>query len=487
MLHRELLVNGIFLGGVCDQGTGKEVITSPIDGSVIGTVAEAGWTEVDSAIHAASATFQTWRKSAPAERAALLTRIADSLRDRRTELADLLTIEIGKPSEAGLAEVDRARITFLLAADEALQLADKPVDLGQDPRGQNYTAAVRRDAIGVVFAITPYNWPINLAAHKIAPTIAMGGTMVLKGSGRAALSTLTLARIIHESSCPPGVFNAVHCAPALAEKACKDPRVKRISFTGSADVGWKLKGMVPTKNVTLELGGTAPIVVMPDADLEVAARLIASSATAYAGQICISAQNVFVHESILQPFQDLLASQMGAVTYGDPRQPGITVGPLISADAASVVESKIQEAIAEGWALRAGGGRDGNIIQPTLLVAPSSLETGRGSASRIFCEEAFAPVLTITGFSDLNRLTAHLNASPYSIHASIFSKDRAHIQQFTDDVETGGIVINDAPSVRFDALPYGGVRMSGFGREGGHSGCWENTSLKSIVERKTTA
>ena len=268
MIHREMLINGHFIGGECDHAVGKTLIRSPYDNHVVGTAAEGDHKDLKAAIDCAHRAFQTWRHSPRRDRQKLLRGIASLVRERRSELVDILTDEVGKPVVWSRGEVDRLALTFDIAGDAVADFGSQAIPADLDSRGDGHRIIVERFPIGVIFGIVPYNWPFNLAAHKLAPALATGNTVVLKTSHQAPISTLTLARLIHEAGCPPGVVNAVNCSAQATEKALADTQVKMLSFTGSPAVGWKLKGMFPEKRVALELGGDASAVVCSDADLE---------------------------------------------------------------------------------------------------------------------------------------------------------------------------------------------------------------------------
>ncbi|ARU44903.1 hypothetical protein CCB81_12420 [Armatimonadetes bacterium Uphvl-Ar2] len=478
MIHRELLLNGVFLGGPCDQGIGKEIAVSPWDGRRIGTFAEGGWAEMDAALDCATQAVDTYRKTTMAERGELLQRIGEAVTQREEELTELLVQEVGKPITAARAEVKRTALTFRLAADLARNLEPDTVDLSYDPRGANYRGEVRRRPVGPVLAIVPWNWPYNLAAHKIAPALLAGCPVILKPSTAAALCTLTLARLIHECGCPAGVVNAIASPNAIAEKAVRDPRAKFVSFTGSEAVGWRLKELVPDRKVSLELGGDASAVLCQDADLDHALPLVLNGAFAYAGQICISVQHLRVHESLVDEVVARLVPMIENLSCGDPALESTVVGPVINSSAANRIEAALASAAAGGAKILAGGQRTGNLVSPTLIC---DLPAGHTLA----CDEVFGPVLTLSTFATDAEAMGQVNAGRFGLQAGVFtaSKDRAEL--YIEDLEVGGVVINDVPTVRFDAMPYGGVKRSGFGREGVRSAYEEMSEPLAVVRRNT--
>ncbi len=479
-----MLIDGHFVGGPCDTSVPKAVVKSPFDGRTVGSVAEGDGTHMNAALAAAADAFPGWRRTGRAERQALLARIAGEIRARREELAEVLVLEIGKPVTLALGEVDRMAVTFELSAG----LLDRPariaVDPGPDSRAPKYDVAYKRMPIGVVLAISPYNWPYNLSAHKIAPALAVGNTVVLKGSGSSSLSALTLARIIHECGCPPGVFNAVNVSGKVAGEAALDPRVAMVSFTGSPAVGWKLKDSAPRKRIALELGGTACVLVDASADLEAAAQRTAQAAYAYAGQICISAQHTLVDQSVSESFRQLLVDAVRAVKYGDPADPEVVSGPLIHGAATRGVDERIQQAIRSGASQLVGGHMVGNVIPPTLLELPAGWWGNSPELFPIICEEIFGPVLTFSTYDSLDEAIARVNGLPLGLQSALFSNDQSVIDRVEQEIEVGGLVVNDGPTVRFDAMPYGGVRESGVGREGPAFVAEEMTDPRAFVRRK---
>ncbi|MBS1720130.1 MAG: aldehyde dehydrogenase family protein [Armatimonadetes bacterium] len=457
--HEEMLINGTFVGGPCDQAVGKEIARSPLDGHVVGTYAEGGWSELRTSILSAADAFPLYRQTSVAERQRLLREIAARVRDRRTELSELMADEIGKPVTLGLAELDRCAFTFELAAAALNDWNDEVRSTDYDPRGKGRQIFVRRRPVGVVFGIVPYNWPFNLTAHKVAPALAVGCTMVIKPSPQAALSTMALGRIIHESGCPHGAVNVWAGSPRSAEKGLMMPEVNMLSFTGSPAVGWALKEKMGRRPVVLELGGDAFALVGPDADLDDAVAKLVPGAFAYAGQICISVQHILVHESVYAAFRDKFLAAAKQVRTGEPRVAAVICGPMISEEAAKKLEDKVEVAEMLGATILLRGERQRALVPPIVLEnVPESCDLG--------CEEAFGPVCDLAPFTTWDEAFARVNRSKYGIQAGLFSHDPSVIERAWDELEVGGIVVNDSPSLRFDASPYGGVKESGWGREG---------------------
>ncbi|HTQ09643.1 MAG TPA: aldehyde dehydrogenase family protein [Fimbriimonadaceae bacterium] len=476
MIHTEMLINGHLIGGVCDQSVGKQVVKAPYDGKTVGTAAEGTEQDLRVAVDAAHEAFQTWRRSPRRERQALLRRIATLVRERAGELAELLTKEVGKPILWSEGEVARLAVTFEDAADEVSRFGLEQMPVDMDLRGDGYRLTVERFPIGVILGIVPYNWPFNLAAHKLAPALATGNTIVLKPSQAASLSTLELAKLIHEAGCPPGVVNAVNVPSKHVLPVARDPRVKMLSFTGSPPVGWMLKKELAEKRVSLELGGNATAIVAEDAHLDWAIPRIVAGGYGYAGQICIAIQHVLVHRSFYDRAREMLIEGTKSCPWGDPEDRKVVCGPLINAEAADKVMDWIVEGVRLGGALLAGGIREGNIVTPALMEkVPDS--------ARLCCQEVFGPVLTLAGYDTLDEAISRVNSSEYGIHCGIFTTDLRAAEKAFREIEVGGVIVNDYPTLRFDNMPYGGVKRSGFGREGVRYAMEEMTELKAMLVR----
>lgn len=484
MRHLEMLINGCFVGGVCDQAVGKQVVRAPYDGAIVGTAAEGDERDLRAAVDAAHDAFGSWRHSPRRERQALLRRIGTLVRERQAELVDLLSREVGKPIVWSEGEVLRLAITFEAAADEVSRFGFENLPLDNDPRGDDYRLRIERFPIGVILGIVPYNWPFNLAAHKLAPALATGNTVVLKPSQQAPLSTLALVRLIHEAGCPPGVVNGVNVASPHVLPIARDPRVKMVSFTGSPAVGWMLKRELAEKRVSLELGGDATAIVHVDADLDWAIPRIITGKFGYAGQICIAIQHVLVHRSRLDETKKRLIEQTRVCPWGDPLDRATVCGPLISKDAADKVRAWIEEAASLGGtilaradeAARIGIGSGETLVPPTLI---ENVPEG----AKLAGEEVFGPVLTLAAYDDLDVAFGRVNASRYGIHAGIFTHDLRVAERAFRELEVGGVIVNDYPTLRFDTMPYGGVKQSGFGREGVRYAMEEMTEPKAMVVR----
>lgn len=431
---------------------------------------------MESALSAAHDAFGGWRNSPRRDRQKLLRRIAQLVREREEELVQIVTLEVGKPVTWSKGEVMRLALTFDYAADLLTTWGHEAMPVDMDPRGDGYRCLVERFPIGVVFCITPYNWPYNLAAHKIAPALATGNTVVLKPSGQAALSTMALVHLIHEAGCPAGVVNAVNCSPEVAQSGLEDPRVAMLSFTGSPSVGWKLKGLLNEKKVALELGANSSAIVHEDADLDWAVQRITAGGYGYAGQICIAVQHVLVHESRFEEAKERLVESTRGCPTGDPSDQKTVCGPLIDGKAADKVEEWIAEAEGKGAKVLAGNRREGNVVFPTLVE-------GTPEGARLSCEEVFGPVLTIEPYRTLGEAIDRVNASDLGINAGVFTHDIRVGERCFRELEMGAVIVNDYPTLRFDNMPYGGVKKSGFGREGLRFTMDEMTEPRAMVTR----
>lgn len=474
MRHGELYLAGEFLGGPCDSSLAKSPVVSPWDGRTVGSAAEGDWSHMDAALGAAHEAQPAWASTPAFERAGVLRQVASLAREHADELADTAVEEIGKPVQFARAEVARLAVTFDLAADLLTLPTGELLPTGVDPRGVGGLALVERFPVGVVLAIAPYNWPYNLAAHKLAPALAAGNTVVLKPSPLAALCSAALARVLHAAGLPAGTVSVVHCPPDVAERAATDPRVAAVTFTGSERVGYHLRSLVVDKPVLLELGGDASVIVLPDADLAHAARRTAWSAFGYAGQVCISAQHALVHRNVYDEFVAELSRATSECPAGDPSAASTVCGPLIHTEAADRVESWIDEATTAGAVRLAGGAREGNLVPPTLLC-------GVPEGSRLATEEAFGPVLDVRPVGSLEEAVDRCNASRYGLNAGIFTARHATAFEAFRSLRVGTLVVGDAPSLRLDNLPYGGTKRSGYGREGVRSAYEALTEPRTLL------
>jgi acyl-CoA reductase-like NAD-dependent aldehyde dehydrogenase len=467
-VERKLLIAGEWV----ETGDWIEV-RSPYDSSVVGRVPEARAGETRRALEAAE---QSMRKPLPAhERAAILDRVAASLTDRHDEVARTICAEAGKPMKAARIEAQRAVSTYTMAAVEARKLAGDVVPMDAAPAGVGKLGLTLRLPIGVVGAISPFNFPLNLVAHKIAPALAAGCAVVVKPASATPLSALLLAELETEAGLPPGWLNVV-CGPAseIGDVLVDDERVKLITFTGSVPIGWKLRERAPRKRVNLELGNATPVIVAGDADLDDAASRLAGNAFSFAGQSCISVQRIYVERSVHDAFLERFLPLVEALEVGDPSDEETDVGPVISEKERDRVLAWIEEARAAGAKVLTGGAVDDDLLQPTVIGDPPS-------DSKVACEEVFGPVCSVTPYDSLDEAIALANSTRFGLQAGIFTRDITSALRAARELEFGGVTVNEAPTFRADQMPYGGVKDSGNTREGPAYAVQEMTEERLVV------
>jgi acyl-CoA reductase-like NAD-dependent aldehyde dehydrogenase len=454
MESRELVIAGRTV-----EAPDADAVTNPYTGETVAQVPLAGPEQVELAIAAAAEAFGPFAAWPAHRRARVLCAVSEGIAARRAELAESIVAEGGKPVTQALGEVDRAVTTFAIAAEEAKRLGGEVIPADTTPAGEGYTALTRRFPVGPVAAISPFNFPLNLVAHKLAPALAVGCPVVLKPPVQTPLTPLMLREIVDQAGAPPGAFSVVPCTVEAARPLITDDRLAVLSFTGSARVGWQLKAQAGKKRVTLELGGNAAVIVCPGVDLKAAAARIAYGAFAYAGQICISVQRIFVHEAVHDAFLAAFLEATAALAVGDPRDPQTVAGPLIDAAAAERVTAWIEEAVGAGAEVAAGGRREGNVVAPTVL-------TGVPDTVKVSCEEVFGPVATVAPFRTFDEALERVDASPYGLQAGVYTRDLGEALAAHERLRVGGVVVNDVPTMRLDHTPYGGTKDSGLGREG---------------------
>ena len=467
--RRGLFVDGQWL----EDGTPAEV-KSPYDGSRVGVVTLAGPRQIEQAIAACARAFQVTRKLPAFERQRVLRSISAKISERGEQFARIMALEAGKPIKTARAEVDRAIFTFSVAAEESVRIGGEylPLDLQEFTAGR--WGIVRRFPVGPIVAITPFNFPLNLVAHKVAPAIACGCSIVLKPAPQTPLTALLLAEVVHESGWPAGGLNVIPTTNEDAALIVSDDRLKMLSFTGSSAVGWKLKANSGKKKVTLELGGNAAAIIHNDADLDFAAERCAVAGFAYSGQSCISVQRILVHKSAFDAFMRKFVERAKKLKPGDPLDESTDIGPLIRESDAERAVKWVQEAVAAGSRLIIGGGRKGSIVEPTVL-------TDTRAEMKVNCEEVFAPVKTVEPYDDFADALARVNRSPYGLQAGLFTNDARLIFRAFDELEVGGLIVGDVPTFRIDHMPYGGVKDSGLGREGLRYAIEEMTEPKLLA------
>lgn len=477
-----------------------EIVRCPYDGHEVGRMPVASEAAVEEAISRAIKGFSIMRRLPRFARADILERTAHLIAERREEFVRLIAAEAGKPLYDARGEVSRAVFNFRNAAAEARSVAGEEIPLDVDGSVFEYQTATtegraldlskadfealshlrrrfgiaRRFPIGPILAITPFNFPLNLVVHKLAPAFAVGNSVVLKPAPQTPLTSLKLAEVLCEAGLPDEAISVVHCHVDLAERMVRDERFAMVTFTGSAKVGWHIKSIAGKKKVTLELGGNAAVIIAPDSNLEFAAARCVRGGVVYGGQYCIGVQRILVHQDCYEAFRDILLRKVAACTVGNPLEEGIDVGPVIDEGAAKRIESWIEEARAGGAKILAGGRRIGAIITPTILE-------GTKPGMKVEDEEIFGPVMTLNPIKSVEQGVRRANASRYGLQGGLFTNDLRAAFQALDDWDVGGLMINDVPIYRIDNMPFGGWKDSGFGREGTRFAMEEMTDIKFLV------
>ena len=451
--ERKLLIGGEWV----ETGDWQDV-RSPYSGDVVGRVAKAGAEETRRAIDAAE---RAMREPLPAhKRAEILVRVAAALGKRHDEVARQISDEAGKPMKAARIEAQRAMSTYTFAAVEARKLAGEVVPMGASQAGEGKFAYTIRRPRGIVGAISPFNFPLNLVAHKIAPALAAGCAVVLKPAAQTPLSALLLADLETEAGLPPGWLNVVVGPSAeIGDVLVEDDRVKVLTFTGSSGVGWKLAERAPRKRVTLELGNSTPVIVGADADIGAAATAMATHGFSFAGQSCISVQRIYVQDEIYEDFVAEFVPKVQALTVGDPADEETDVGPVIDEDARERILEWIDEARSAGAEVLAGGELEGELIQPTVIA-------NTDPALKVSCEEVFGPVVTVNRYRTLDEALELANGTKYGLQAGIYTGSLETALRAAEELDFGGVTVNEAPTFRADQMPYGGVKESGNTKEG---------------------
>jgi len=464
----------ILVGGVWESAGDELVARAAGTGEQLGRTFHATAEQLDRATAAAVAAFEVTKRMPSYQRAAILQRVADGMLARKDEIARSLAQEIGKPLGDSLIETERTAFLFHYAAGEAERLGGEllPLDLVASSAGK--WAITRRVPIGPVAGISPFNVPLSLSAHKLAPAIAAGNTIVLKPDSRVALTLLKVAEVLVDAGVPEGAVSMLPMAVEVADAMVTDDRFKLLSFTGSARVGWDMKARAGRKQVVLELGGNAAAIVAEDADLDIVMKRLVQGAFKYAGQICISTQRILVHSSLADELRRRLVAGAETQIVGDALDHDVDLGPMISEQAAEKVVALVDEAVAAGATLLTGGTRTGAYMRPTLLE-------GVPSGARLAREEAFAPVATFDIFDDLSEAIAKVNDSDFGLQAGVFTRDLRTIWAAFEGLDVGGVIINDIPGYRIDHMPYGGVKDSGLGREGVKYAIEHMTELRTLV------
>jgi glyceraldehyde-3-phosphate dehydrogenase (NADP+) len=464
----------IYVAGQWRHTADTAALTAPFHGAALGAVCLAGPKDIEDAIAGAVASFATTRRMATFERADVCKKVAQGLFARKEELAIGMCLEGGKPISDARAEVDRAVHCFEVAASEADNLGGEMMPLDLRPSSPGRFGVTRRVPVGPISAISPFNFALNLAVHKVAPAIATGCPVVLKPAPQTPTVCLQLAEIVDAAGWPKGALSVVPATPQVADALVTDERMKLLTFTGSPDVGWALKARCGKKKVVLELGSNSAVVVDEGTDLDFAIPRIAYGAYSYAGQKCIKVQRIYVHKKLHDEFLKRFLDATAKVKVGDPQDPEVLVGPLINEAAAIRVEAWVKEAIAAGATQLAGGPRRGNVIPPTVLAnVPHD--------AKVSCAEVFGPVVVVDAFTSFDDALARVNDSPFGLQAGVFTEHLDRAMAAWHELDVGGVIINDIPTWRIDPMPYGGVKGSGLGREGIRASVHEMTEVRLLV------
>ena len=465
----------IFLAGRWVESDDPLVVSNPAHpDEPAGATYNASEAQYEEAVEAAVAAFEVTRVLPAYERGAILRNISAGIKARREELGRTITLEAGKPIRDSLVEVDRAVLTFRLGAEEAERMVGETIPLDLMPASKGRIGITRRFPIGPIAGISPFNFPLNLAAHKLAPAIASGNPIVLKPPSKDPLTMLTVAEIVEEAGAPAGSVSILPMTRELGDRMVADDRFKLLSFTGSPSVGWRMKERAGKKKVILELGGNAGVIIDKTADLDWAVRRCLVGGFTYAGQVCISVQRMFIHEAVWDPFLERFIAGAKAIRSGDPLDPETELGPMVDGAAASRTQRWVDEALAMGGKALLGGKADGTFFPPTIL-------TDVPSTAQVCSNEAFAPLVVAFPFKDFGDAVAGVNDSMFGLQTGVFTNDLTNAWRAFSELEVGGVIVNDVPTYRIDHMPYGGVKDSGLGREGLRWAIEDMTEIRIMV------
>lgn len=446
----------------------------PYNNEVIAEVCLASEQDLEDAIQAAERGFAITRQMPSHQRSQILYNLLDQMEQRKDELIHALTMEGGKTQNVAQGETARAMETVRVSAEEAKRIDGEIISIDWTPAGEGRQGYIRHFPLGPVLGIAPFNYPLNLACHKLAPAIAAGNSFILKPASSTPLSALLLGEMVLEAGFPPEALSVLVCRSSLAERLVRDERIKYFSFTGSSEVGWHLKSVAGRKRVGLELGGNAAAIVHDDANVDYAVRRIAVGGFTNAGQNCISVQRVLIHRSIYDSTVEKLLARIRDLKVGDPRDPAIEVGPMIDAGAAADAMDMVREAVDAGAAILLGGECSGTMFHPTVVANTTP-------DMRVNREEIFAPVITVTPYDDFDEAITLANDTDYGLQSGVFTQNVNRIMRAFERVEVGGLQVNDVSTFRVDQMPYGGVKGSGVGREGPRFVIEEMTEMKLMV------
>lgn len=464
----------LLIGGTWEQSDDVMDVINPYDNRSIAKVCRALPEHAERALQAAAKARPVMASLPSYQKEEILRKVAETILVKREELARTITMENGKPIQESRTEVDRAALTFRIASEEASRIGGEFISLDRNKLSEGRWGITRRFPCGPVFGITPFNFPLNLVVHKIAPAIAAGNPILLKPASKTPITALMLGEIILDSGIPQGCLSVLPCGTKVAEKIITDERIKVLSFTGGVSVGWQLKKVANEKKVLLELGGNAGVVIDKESDLEYAIARCVTGSFSYAGQVCISVQRIYAHRDIFDDFVEEFTQRVKGLKMGDPLNDTNHLGPMIDEENLARVEAWVNEATAAGAKVITGGKRKKNFYEPTILLDTSP-------KMKVGCMEVFAPVVTITKIDDFRDGLDAVNESVYGLQAGVFTNNLRNAFFAFEVLEVGGVIINDVPAYRVDHMPYGGVKMSGFGREGLKYAIEEMTEIRLMA------
>ena len=464
----------VLVGGIARETEEVAEVRFPYTGEVYARVCQAGKAELEESVAAACRGFLKTKRLPSHARSRILGKLADEIHRRAEELVDVMVMEGGKTRKFATSEVGRAEITVRTAAEEAKRVYGEilPLDLSEDTEGR--TGFLQRFPIGPVLGIVPFNFPLNLACHKLAPAIAAGNSIILKPASATPVCSLLLGEMVLSAGLPPEAISVVPCPGSRAEQLVRDPRIAFLSFTGSCAVGWHLREIAGRKKVGLELGGNAAVIVHEDANLDLAASRIATGGFVNAGQVCISVQRVLIHRPVYDRMVEKILAATKALKVGDPRDPATDIGPMIDRAKAEQAYAKVQEAVGQGARILAGGTLEGTMFAPTVIA-------GTTAGMRVNREEVFAPVISVTPYDEFSDAIRIANTGDYGLQVGIFTQNINRAMRAFEEMAVGGVIVNDISTFRTDQMPYGGVKGSGTGREGPRYAIEEMTELRLMV------
>ncbi|OXM83917.1 aldehyde dehydrogenase family protein [Paenibacillus rigui] len=470
----ETVTKGIFINGLWEVKERSYALRAPYDGKVLANISKADAGDVDRAIAGAHRAFETMRKLPAHQRSRILQQAALQLRERKEEAALLLSQEAGKPIRTARAEIERTITTYEFAAEEAKRINGETIPMDAAPGGEGRLGFTWREPIGTVVAICPFNFPFNLVAHKLGPAIAAGNTVVLKPAEQTPLSALFMAELFQKAGLPDGALQVITgSGRELGDALVEDERVKKITFTGSSEVGKQIKAKAGLRKVTLELGSNSGLIIEPDVPIDKIIPRCVEGAFSFAGQVCISLQRIYVHESIYKPFAEQFIAKTEQLKVGDPSDELTDLSAMIHEREMHRIDSWVQEAVEAGATIGCGGRREGSVYLPTVL-----LHVKREMS--VSCREVFAPVVSIVPYKELDEAIEMVNDSVYGLNVGIYTQHLNKAFHAAREIQAGGVIVNDIPTFRVDHMPYGGVKESGYGREGIKYAVQEMTELKFV-------